>query len=43
MTALTQLVVDALGFMNRSFADPSDVRSVKFEFYSQVRTVYTAP
>jgi hypothetical protein len=40
MTALTQLVVDALGFMNRSFADPSDVRSVKFEFYAQVRRLW---
>src|SRR5262245_24652015 len=40
MSPLTQLVVDALGFMNRSFADPADVRSMKFEFYAQVRRLW---
>src|SRR6266478_2800996 len=40
MTPLAQLVTDALGFMNRSFADPADVRSVKFEFYAQIRRLW---
>jgi hypothetical protein len=40
MTPLVQLVVDALGFMNRSFVDPADVRSMKFEFYAQVRRLW---
>jgi hypothetical protein len=40
MTPLTQLVVDALGFMNRSFVDLADVRSVRFEFYAQLRRLW---
>jgi hypothetical protein len=40
MTPLAQLVVDALGLMNRSFVDPADVRSLKFEFYAQVRRLW---
>lgn len=40
MTPLTQLVTDALGFMNRSFSDTADVQGVKFEFYAQVRRLW---
>jgi hypothetical protein len=40
MSPLTQLVVDALGFMNRSFVDVVDGRSLKFEFYAQVRRLW---
>jgi len=40
MTPLAHLVVDALGFMNRSFVDVADVRSLKFEFYAQIRRLW---
>jgi len=40
MTPLAQLVVDALGFMNRSFVDFADARSLKFEFFAQIRRLW---